>query len=264
MRLAATAIIAALALTACSSSGPADEDAPLHRDVKSLVAAVEKSVAEKGAYRFTIAPPATGGGVRYPSNGTVRLGGEVPGMDATTTRPVRSGGDAVELRLVSTAKDAAFVKLPAALFGLPAEKPWVRLDRRVDDDFTTTLLGFHDVVFQQAAFTTYHLPVIKAGGELELTAQVGGNTRYSIAVDYRKAHDALTDEGLRTELELALDQQVAGSTGEIELDGAGLPVRIAFYTQFQGARIVDEARFSDWGTGAEITAPGPAEISPRS
>ena len=264
MRLAATAIIAALALTACSSSEPASETGSQHRDVKSLVAAVTKSVNEKKTYRFTIAPPATGGGVRYPSSGGVRLGGEVPAMDATTTRPVQSGGDAVELRLVSTAKDRAFVKLPAAVFGLPADKPWVELDRAVDDDFTTTLLGFHDVVFQQAAFTTYHLPVMEAGGEIRVTAQVGGTTRYSISVDYRKAYDALTDEGLRTELKLALDQNVPGATGEIELDGSGLPVRIAFYTEFQGTRIVDEARFSDWGGGVTVAAPNPAEISSRS
>ncbi|GHH55029.1 hypothetical protein [Lentzea cavernae] len=263
MRLAATAIIAALALTACSSSEPASDDAPQHRDVKSLVAAVTKSVGEKGSYRFTIAPPVTGGGVRYPSNGSVRLGGEVPSMDATTTRPVQTGGEPVELRLVSTAGDSAFVKLPAALFGLPADKPWVKLDRKVDDDFTTTLLGFHDVVFQQAAFTTYHLPVMAAGGELKLTTQVGGTTRYAISVDYKKAYDALTDEGLRNEVKIALDQQVAGSTGEIELNDGGLPVRIAFYTQFQGTRIVDEARFSDWGADVKITEPAPAEISSR-
>ncbi|USX49517.1 hypothetical protein [Lentzea sp. HUAS12] len=264
MRLAATAIIAALALTACSSSEPASQGDGRYRDVKSLVAAVTKSVGEKKTYRFTIAPPAAGGGVRYPSSGAVRLGGEVPAMDATTTRPVQSGGEAVELRLVSTTRDSAFVKLPAAVFGLPADKPWVKLDRAVDDDFTTTLFGFHDVVFQQAAFTTYHLPVMEAGGEIKVTAQIGGTTRYSISVDYRKAYDALTDEGLRTELKLALDQNVPGATGEIELDGSGLPVRIAFYTEFQGARIVDEARFSGWGDEVAIAAPNAAEISSRS
>ncbi|MDX8056455.1 hypothetical protein SK571_44375 [Lentzea sp. BCCO 10_0798] len=264
MRLAATAIIAAVALTACSSSEPASDDQSQHRDVKSLVAAVTKTVGEKGSYRFSVTPPPTGGGVRAPSNGGVRLGGEVPSMDATTTRPVQTGGEAVELRLVSTTKDAAFVKLPATVFGLPADKPWVKLDRKADDDFTTTLLGFHDVVYQQAVFTTYHLPVMQAGGDLRLTAQVGGNTRYSIAVDYQKAYDNLTDEGLKAEVKLALDQKVPGSTGEIELDGNGLPIRITFYTEFQGAQIVDEARFSDWGSDVKITEPNPAEISSRS
>ncbi|RDI31139.1 hypothetical protein [Lentzea flaviverrucosa] len=263
MRLAATAIIAALALTACSSSEPASDTKSQHRDVQSLVAAVTKTAGEKGSYRFSITPPPTGGGVRAPASGSVRLGGEVPSMDATTQRPVQTGGEAVDLRLVSTRKDIAFVKLPAAVFGLPADKPWVELDRKVDDDFTTTLLGFHDVVYQQAAFTTYHLPVIQAGGELRLTAQVGGNTRYSIAVDYKKAYDNLTDEGLKAEVKLALDQKVAGSTGEVELDGSGLPIRITFYTEFQGAQIVDEARFSDWGSDVEIAEPNPAEISSR-
>ncbi|GGM96560.1 hypothetical protein GCM10011609_37910 [Lentzea pudingi] len=263
MRLAAIAIIAAVALTACSSSEPASENASQHRDVKSLVAAVTKSVGEKGSYRFSITPPPTGGGVRAPASGSVRLGGEVPSMDATTTRPVQTGGDPVELRLLSTTKDSAFVKLPAAVFGLPADKPWVKLDRKLDDDFTTTLLGFHDVVYQQAVFTTYHLPVMEAGGELELTAQVGGTTRYSVSVDYQKAYDTLKDEGLRTEVKLALDQKVAGSTGEIELNGDGLPIRITFYTQFQGAQIVDEARFTDWGRDTTITEPNPAEISSR-
>ncbi|WP_434451181.1 hypothetical protein [Lentzea sp. E54] len=263
MRLAASAIIATLALTACSSSEPASENTAQHRDVKSLVAAVTKSVNEKKTYRFSIAPPPTGGGVRAPSSGSVRLGGEVASMDATTTRPVQTGGEAVELRLLSTTKDSAFVKLPADVFGLPADKPWLLLDRRVDDDFTTTLLGFHDVVYQQAVFTSYHLPVIEAGGELRLTAQVGGHTRYSISIDYRKAYDTLTDEGLRTEVKLALDQQIAGSTGEVELDGAGLPVRITISTAFRGGEVVDEARFSDWGGDVRITEPDPAEISSR-
>ena len=262
MKLAATAIFAVLALTACSSSDPASESASQHRDVKSLVAAVTKTVNEKGSYRFSVTPPPTGGGVRAPSSGSVRLG-EVPGMDATTTRPVQTGGDPVELRLLSTTKDAAFVKLPAAVFGLPADKPWVKLDRKLDDDFTTTLLGFHDVVYQQAVFTTYHLPVMEAGGELKLTAQVGGTTRYSVSVDYQKAYDTLKDEGLRTEVKLALDQKVPGSTGEIELDRDGLPIRITFYTEFQGAQIVDEARFSDWGSDVKISEPNPAEISSR-
>ena len=263
MKLAATAVIATLALTACSSSEPASGNASSHRDVKSLIAAVTKSVTEKGSYRFSITPPPLGGGVRAPANGSVRLGGEVPTMDATTTRPVQTGGAAVELRLVSTTKDVAFVKLPAAVFGLPADTPWVRLDRKVDDDFTTTVLGFHDVVYQQAVFTTYHLPVMEAGGELRLTAQVGGNTRYSVNVDYQKAYDTLKDEALRAEVKLALDQKVPGSTGEIELDENGLPVRITFVTQFQGAQIVDEARFSDWGGDVKIAEPNPAEISPR-
>lgn len=255
-------IVAAVTLAACSCT-PSSENASQHRDVKSLVAAVTRAVNDKGTYRFTIAPPPTGGGVRAPSNGSVRLGGDVPSMDATTTRPVQTGGEAVELRLLSTTKDTAFVKLPTSVFGLPADKPWVKLDRRSDDDFTTTLLGFHDVVYQQAVFTTYHLPVIEAGGELKLTAQVGDRTRYSIAVDYQKAYDTLTDEGLRTEVRIALDQQIAGSTGELELDGAGLPARITFSTAFQGGEIVDEARFSDWGGTVQIAEPNPNEISPR-
>lgn len=257
------AIVAAVTLTACSSPTPA-ENASQHRDVKSLLAAVTSSITEKGSYRFSITPPATGGGVRAPSRGSIRLGGEVPSMDATTTRPVQTDGEPVELRLVSTTRDTAFVKLPATVFGLPADKPWVKLDRKVDDDFTTTVLGFHDVVYQQAAFTTYHLPVMEAGGALKLTAQINGHTRYSIGVDYQKAYDTLKDEGLRAEVKIALDQQVAGSTGEIELDENGLPVRITFVTAFQGGQIVDEARFSDWGSDVTITEPNPAEISPRS
>jgi len=256
------AIIAAVTLTACSSPTPA-ENTSQHRDVKSIIAAVTKSINEKGTYRFSITPPPTGGGVRAPSSGSIRLGGEAPSMDATTKRPVQTDGEAVELRLVSTTKDIAFVKLPAEVFGLPADKPWVKLDRKVDDEFTTTVLGFHDVVYQQAAFTTYHLPVMEAGGDLKLTAQINGHTRYSIAVDYQKAYDTLKDEGLRAEVKLALDQKVPGSTGEIELDENGLPVRITFVTQFQGAQIVDEARFSDWGSDVQITEPNPAEISSR-
>ncbi|GLY51940.1 hypothetical protein [Lentzea sp. NBRC 102530] len=264
MRLAATAITAALALTACSSSDPAsDTGGPQHRDVPGLVAAVKKSVNDKGSYRFTIDPPLAGTSGRAPAKGNVRLGGEVPAMDATTNRPVQTDGDAVELRLVSTTKDTAFVRLPADVFGLPAGKPWVKLDRGVDDEFTTTVLGFHDIVYQQAVFTTYHLPVIEAGGEIKLTTQAGGSTRYSISVDYRKAYDTLKDEALRAEIKLALDQKVPGTTAEVELDGSGLPTRIGFYTEFQGKRIVDATRFTDWGSPVTITEPNPAEISPR-
>jgi hypothetical protein len=261
MKRTATLLVAALALTACTSSPPPPAQPTPYPDVKSLVAAVTKSIDEKKTYRFTIAPPATGGGVRPPANGVVRLGG-VPSIDATTTRPVQDGGEPQELRFVSTTKDTAFVKLPP-VFGLPQGKPWVKLERADNDDFTNTLLGYHDVIYQQAVFTTYHLPVIQAGGRLRLTAEVGGNTRYSIAVDYQKAYDTLTDESLRNEVKLALDQKVAGSAGEVELDGSGLPVRITFSTTFQNAVIVDEARFSDWGTDVQIAEPAANEISPR-
>jgi hypothetical protein len=259
MKRTATLLVAAVALTACTSAPPPAQPAQ-HPDVQSLVAAVTKAVDEKKTYRFAIAPP-TSGGVTAPANGSVRLG-EVPSIDATTNRPVQTGGKDEELRFVATAKDAAFVKLPP-VFGLPQGKPWVKLDRKDNDDFTNTMLGFYDVIYQQAVFTTYHLPVIKAGGELKLTAQTGDRTRYSIAVDYQKAYDTLTDESLRNEVKLALDQGVTNSAGEIELDGSGLPIQIKFSTQFQNALIVDEARFSDWGSDVQISEPAANEISSR-
>jgi hypothetical protein len=261
MKRTATLLVAALALTACTSSEPSP--APARQpDVKSLVAAVTKAVDEKAAYRFTIAAP-TAGGVTAPANGSVRLTGDGgASIDATTTRAVQTGGQAEELRYVSTAQDAAFVKLPP-VFGLQEGKPWMKLQRADTDDFTNTLLGFHDVIYQQAVFTTYHLPVIGAGGELRLTTQVADRTRYSIAVDYRKAYDGLTDEALRNEVKLALDQNVTGSAAEIELDAGGLPTLVKFSTQFQNATIVDEAHFSDWGGNVQIADPPANEISSR-
>lgn len=259
MKRTATLLVAALALTACTSS-PQPAQPTQYSDVKSLVEAVSKAVNEKKTYRFVIAPPTTGG-VTAPANGAVRLG-DVPSMDATTKRPVQTGGKEEELRFVSTTKDTAFVKVPP-VFGLPQDKPWVKLERTDTDDFTSTMLGFRDVIYQQAVFTTYHLPVMQAGGELKLAAQTGERTRYSIAVDYKRAYDALTDESLRNELKLALDQGVPGSAGEIELDGKGLPLRIKFSTQFQNALIVDEARFTDWGSDVTIAEPAANEISPR-
>lgn len=259
MKRTATLLVAAFALTACTSEPPPAAPAQ-HADVKSLVAAVSKAVNEKKTYRFTIAPPTTGG-VTAPANGAVRLG-DVPSIDATTKRPVQTGGAEQELRFVSTAKDTAFVKLPP-VFGLPQDKPWVKLDRKDTDDFTRTMLGFHDVIQQQAVFTTYHLPVIDAGGELKLTAQTGDRMRYSIAIDYQKAYNTLTDEKLRSEVKLALDQGVTNSAADVELDGSGLPIRVKFSTQFQNALIVDEARFSDWGTDVRIAEPAATEISPR-
>ncbi|NGY59272.1 hypothetical protein G7043_10090 [Lentzea sp. NEAU-D13] len=261
MKRTATLLVAALALTACTSSEPSStpERQP---DVKSLVAAVTKAVDEKAAYHFTIAPP-TAGGVTAPANGSVRLTGNGDAsIEATTTRAVQTGGKAEELRYVSTTQDAAFVKLPP-VFGLQAAKPWMKLQRADTDEFTNTLLGFHDVIYQQAVFTTYHLPVIGAGGELRLTTQVADRTHYSILVDYRKAYDTLTDEALRNEVKLALDQNVSSAVAEIELDTSGLPTLIRFSTQFQNAMIVDETRFSDWGGNIQITDPPSNEISPR-
>ncbi|MEU0884952.1 hypothetical protein ABZ345_40705 [Lentzea sp. NPDC005914] len=259
MTRTATLLFAALALTACTSSEQPAQPTQ-YTDVKSLVAAVSKAANEKRTYRFTIAPPTTGG-VTAPANGSVRLG-DVPAIDATTKRPVQTGGPDEELRFVSTTKDTAFVKLPP-VFGLPQGKSWVKLTRQGADDFTTTLLGFHDVIYQQAVFTTYHLPVMQAGGELKLTAQTGERTRYSISIDYKKAYDALTDEALRNEIKLALDQGVTNSVGELEIDGKALPTRIKFSTQFQNALIVDEARFTDWGSELPIAEPNPSEISSR-
>jgi hypothetical protein len=259
MKRTATLLVAAIALSACTSS-PTPPAPTRYPDVKSLVTAVTKAIGEKPAYRFTIAPPTTGG-TTAPATGSVRLG-DVPSIDATTTRPVQTGGQDERLRFVSTTKDTAFVLLPP-VFGLPQDKSWVKLERENTDDFTNTLLGFHDVIYQQAVFTTYHLPVIQAGGELKLTAQTGERTRYSIAVDYQKAYDGLTDENLRSEIKLALDQGVTNVAGEIELDGNSLPVRIKFSTQFQNALIVDEARFSDWGSDVKIAEPSANEISQR-
>ncbi|GAB2873605.1 hypothetical protein [Lentzea nigeriaca] len=259
MKRTATLLVAAVALTACTSSPPPPQPTQ-YNDVKSLVAAVSKAVNEKKTYRFTILPPTTGG-VTAPANGSVRLG-DVPSIDATTKRPVQTGGADEELRFVSTTKDTAYVKLPP-VFKLPQDKPWVKLDRKDADDFTNTMLGFHDVIYQQAVFTTYHLPVIQAGGELKLTAQTGDRVRYSIAVDYQKAYDTLTDESLRNEIKLALDQKVTGSAAEIELNGSSLPIRVKFSTQFQNALIVDEARFTDWGADVQIAEPAATEISRR-
>ncbi|MGW6937361.1 hypothetical protein ACWGE0_45435 [Lentzea sp. NPDC054927] len=259
MKRTATLLVAAIALSACTSSPPADKSTR-YPDVKSLVAAVSKVVSEKQTYHFTVEPPTTGG-VTAAANGSVRLG-DVPSIDTTTTRPVQTGGNAEKLRFVSTTEDSAFVLLPP-VFGLPQDKPWVKLERQNTDDFTNTLLGFRDVIYQQAVFTTYHLPVLQAGGKLELTTQVADRTRYSITVDYQKAYDSLTDEYLRNEIKLALDQGVTNSAGEIELDSTGLPVRIKFSTRFQDAVIVDEARFSDWGSDVKIAEPSANEISQR-
>lgn len=261
MKRTATLLVAALALTACTSSEPSPTPSR-QPDVKSLVAALSKTVNEKQTYHFTIAPPTTGG-VTAPATGSVRLtGNDSASLEATTTRAVQTGGQPEELRYVSTTQDAAFVKLPP-VFGLQADKPWMKLQRADTDDFTNSLLGFHDVIYQQAVFTTYHLPVIGAGGELRLTTQVADRTRYSIVVDYRKAYDSLTDEALRNEVKLALDQNVTSAAAEIELDTSGLPTLIKFSTQFQNAMIVDEARFSDWGGNVQITDPPANEISPR-
>jgi len=252
-------LVAAVALSACTSSPP-PEQPERFRDVKSFAAAVGKAAGEKKTYHFTIAGQTTGG-VTAPASGSVRLG-DVPSVDATTTRPVQTGGQAEELRYVSTADDGAFVKLPA-VFGLPQGKPWVKLKREDDDDFTNTLLGFHDVIYQQAVFTTYHLPVLEAGGSIQLITEVADRTKYSIAVDYRKAYDTLTDEYLRHEIKLALDQGVAGANADVEVGGDDLPTRIKFSTQFQNATIVDEARFSDWGTDVKIAEPPANEVSSR-
>ncbi|MDT7790265.1 MAG: hypothetical protein QOF58_8684 [Pseudonocardiales bacterium] len=259
MTRTATLIFAALALTACTSA-PQSEQPTRYRDAKSLVDAVSKAANEKKTYRFTIAPPTTGG-VTAPANGAVRLG-DAPSLDATTKRPVQNGGQAEDLRFVSTTMDDAFVKLPP-VFGLPQDKSWLKLSRKDNDDLTNTLLGYHDVIYQQAVFTTYHLPVVQAGGELKLTAQVADRTRYSIAVDYKKAYDALTDENLRNEIKLALDQGVTNSAAEIETDSEGLPARIKFSTQFQNVLIVDEATFTDWGSDVQIAEPNANEVSSR-
>ncbi|KJK42466.1 hypothetical protein UK23_36915 [Lentzea aerocolonigenes] len=255
----ATLLFAALALTACTSA-PQQQQPDQYRDVKSLVDGVSKAANEKKTYRFTISPP-TAGGVTAAANGSVRLG-DAPSLDATTKRPVQTGGPPEELRFVSTTSDTAFVKLPS-VFGLPQDKPWLKLSRQDNDDLTNTLLGYHDVIYQQAVFTTYHLPVVQAGGVLRLTAKVADRTRYSIAVDYQKAYDTLTDENLRNEVKLALDQGVTSSAAEIETDSNGLPAGIKFSTQFQNAMIVDEARFTDWGSDVQIAEPNANEVSSR-
>lgn len=254
-------LLTCVALAACSSSPPVTEKTPF-QDVASLVAAVTKAVDAQPAYRFTISPPSSGG-ITAPSTGTVRLtGAATASLDATTERPVQSGGKNERLHFVSTSNDTAFVELPP-VFGLPADKPWVKLSRTDTDDFTNTMLGFYDVIHQQAVFTTYHLPVIAAGGKLNLTAQTGDHIRYSIDVDYQKAYDTLTDEKLRNEVKLALDQKVTSSLGEIELDSRDLPTRVKFTTRFNDGLVVHDARFSDWGTSTSITEPAPSSISQR-
>lgn len=262
MKHGTTLLIACAVLTACSSSPPVTEQKSAYQDVASIVAAVTKAVDAQPTYRFTISPPSSGG-ITAPSTGVVKLTGQkTANIDTTTERPVQSGGKNERLRFVSTNSDSAFVELPA-VFGLPADKPWIKLARSDTDDFTATMLGFHDVIYQQAVFTSYHLPLIAAGGKLNLTAQTGDRIRYSIDVDYRKAYDTLTDENLRNEIKLALDQNVTTSVGEIELDSRDLPTRVKFTTQFKEGLIVHDARFSDWGTSASIAEAAPSAVSPR-
>ncbi|HEX8870974.1 MAG TPA: hypothetical protein VF821_35260, partial [Lentzea sp.] len=122
MTRTATLLFAALALTACTSA-PQPEQPKQYPDAKSLVEAVSKAVNEKKTYRFTISPPTTGG-VTAPANGSVRLG-DTPSIDATTKRPVQTGGQDEELRFVSTTVDSTFVKLPP-VFGLPQDKSWLK------------------------------------------------------------------------------------------------------------------------------------------
>lgn len=264
MRRAVLLIVAA-ALSACSTTPsqtpPTSTSAP-HRDVAALVSAVTRTVSEKAGYRFTATAPAAGGATAQAS-GVVRLTpGDGVSIDATTDRPVQTGGAPQKLHYVSTTNDTAFVELPP-VFGLPLGKPWVRLTRADTDEFTNTMLGFYDLIYQQAAFTRYHLPIIAAGGTVRLSGQFGDRTSYTIDIDHQKAYDKVADQFLKDELKLALDQNVRTSVAEVELDRDGLPTHLRVSRQFNGGQIVDDAKFTDWGTSASIVEPAPTAISQR-
>ncbi len=257
----AVLLILTAALAACSSSPPPPAPGTEHKDVPGLVSAVTRAVSEKQSYRFTVAAPIAGG-VTAAATGVVRLDGDSASIDARTNRPVRTGGNPEELHYVSTTKDSAFVELPP-VFGLAADKPWVKLTRADTDEFTNTMLGFYDLIHQQAVFTRYHLPVIAAGGTLRLSGKVADRTFHTIDIDHRKAYDALPDGFLKDEVKLALDRDVKASVAEVELDTTGLPTRLRVSRQVAQGQIVDDARFTDWGTSARISEPSPSVVSQR-
>jgi hypothetical protein len=258
----AVLLILTAALAACSSSPPPPAPGTEQKDVPGLVSAVTRAVSEKQSYRFTVAAPIAGG-VTAAATGVARLtGADGASIDATTKRPVQTGGSPEELHYVSTTKDSAFVELPP-VFGLAADKPWVRLTRADTDEFTNTMLGFYDLIYQQAVFTQYHLPIIAAGGTLRLSGKVADRTFYTIDIDHRKAHDALPDGFLKDEVKLALDRNGTASVAEVEVDTGGLPTRLRVSRQFDRGQIVDDAQFTDWGTPAPVAEPSPAVVSRR-
>ncbi|KOV89749.1 hypothetical protein [Nocardia sp. NRRL S-836] len=262
MRRAVPLILAA-ALAACSATpAPAPEPTAPHRDVAALVSATTRAVSGKASYRFTVSAPVAGG-VTAAASGVVRLtAGDSANLDTTTERPVQTGGKPERLHYVSTAKDSAFVELPP-VFGLAADKPWVRLARADTDEFTNTMLGFYDLIYQQAVFTQYHLPIIAAGGTLRLSGEFHGRMLYTIDIDHRKAFDALPDGFLKDEVKLALDQNVTASVAELEVGPDGLPVHLKVSRKFAQGQIVDDAQFSDWGTTTPVAEPAPAVVSRR-
>ncbi|ANZ36559.1 hypothetical protein BBK82_11280 [Lentzea guizhouensis] len=257
----AVLLVLAAALTACTSTSPPPEPGAQRKDVASLVSAVTRAVAEKPSYRFTVTAPVAAG-VTATATGVAKLNGDTATIDATTNRPVQTGGNPEKLHYVSTTQDSAFVELPP-VFGLAADKPWVKLTRADTDEFTDTMLGFYDLIYQQAVFTRYHLPIIAAGGTLRLSGQIAGRTLYTIDIDHQKAYDALPDGFLKDEVKLALDQNVKTSVAEVELDNAGLPSRLRVTRPVGQGQIVDDAQFSDWGTSAAVTEPAPAAVSQR-
>ncbi|MEU7475411.1 hypothetical protein AB0A63_05460 [Lentzea sp. NPDC042327] len=260
----AVLLISTAVLAACSSPPPAapGPTAVVHEDIASLVSATTRAVSEKTSYRFTVTAP-VGGGAVASASGVVRLtAGDGADVEATTERPVQTGGAPQKLHYVSTSEDNAYVELPP-VFGLPADKPWVKLTRADTDEFTDTMLGFYDLVHQEAVFTRYHLPIIAAGGVVRLSGQFGDRTLYTVDIDHRKAYDALPDGFLKNEVKIALDQGVQASVAELDFDRAGLPTRLKVSRQFGQATIVDDARFTDWGTSARVVDPVPAVVSQR-
>ncbi|TWP50010.1 hypothetical protein FKR81_22540 [Lentzea tibetensis] len=190
-----------------------------------LATTLTQAARAKGGYSFSLTSRSG------PASGTVRLT-DRPSLDVTLDRVVRTGGQPERLRFVST--DQTYVLLPP-VFDLPQAKPWVKLDRAQTDEFTAGMLAYFDAAAQQALFTEHHLKAV-AQGKLTSTVERDGKTTYAVTVEV--------------------------TTFTITVEG-GLPTRIVVSTPSETGPIVDEASFS-WGAVADISAPSPDSISPRS
>jgi hypothetical protein len=256
--LATGALVTALALAGCGSSGGGAAGRPgtsggtgieAGASLSVLADQVRKTSADKKSVHVVMDITADGQSVK--GKGDMSLS-DSPAMDLTLEVPEMAE---LGIRLVD---GVFYMKLPSEL---TQGKPWVKLDTKGSDPMSQTL-GSLVVQMKENGDPTKMLEQLKDSGTItaKKSEQLAGKdtTHYSVSVDVAKSIEKQTDPALKKLMQDAVAKSgVKEVPLEVWVDAAGLPVRVTSEQPTgepgkSGKLVMD---YSDWGKPVTITAP---------
>ncbi|MFL6144465.1 MAG: hypothetical protein ACJ72N_21700 [Labedaea sp.] len=264
--LATGALVTALALAGCGSSGggtagqngnsgnSGGASVEAGSSLSLLADQVRKTSSAKQSVHVVM--NITEGEETVKGQGDMSFGGS-PAIDLTLEVPEMAE---LAMRLVD---GVFYLKLPD---GLTQGKPWVKLDTKGTDPMSQTLGSLMEQV-KDNGDPTKMLEQLKDSGMItaKKSEQLAGKdtTHYSVSIDVAKSIEKQTDPKLKKLLEDSVAKSgVKQLPLEMWVDAEGLPVRI---TSDQptgdagktGKLVVD---YSDWGKPVTVTAPTAGQV----